>query len=294
MYCNKCGKSNPESGKFCKYCGVKLSHITKEDSEQISVSPTATKKSFNFGWIIKIAVAIVVLGFIFYGSQNDTAIKTNNDALKNYDSGDGTTAVSQFQQAARDATGNTKITALMNLGYVYATDGKKDLALSTFQEALPLTSEGTLEYYLISGEIALLENKPNSALLSYNKAYQINPESAIANNALALFYMDLEEIAPQYADYKKALVYAQKTYELSKLETFKQNLAIAYYFNENYNQTISLLSSSNFSQQPYAALWLGMAYIGLEDHVNARLYLQKAINGGVEMPQEITDYLNSN
>jgi tetratricopeptide (TPR) repeat protein len=295
MYCNKCGKSNPESGRFCKHCGVKLSHFAKEDSNQMSFSPAVIKKPFNFKWIIRIIVAIVILGFIFYGSQNDTAVKTNNEGLTSFDSGDSMTAASQFQQAAKDATDNdTKREVLINLGYVYASDGKYDLALSTFQEALALASEETFDYYLISGEIALFENKPNSALLSYNKAYQINPEDFQINNALNLFYLDVDGIAPQYSNYKKALAYAQKAYELNKSETAKQNLAMAYYYNENYNQTISLLSSSNLDQQPYAAYWLGLAYSQIDDSTNAKIYLQKAIDGGTEASQEVLDYLNSN
>ena len=67
-----------------------------------------------------------------------------------------------------------------------------------------------------------------------------------------------------------------------------------YYFNENYDKTISLLSTTNLTQHPYAALWLGLAYLGQEDHINARVNFQKAINGGAEVPQEIIDYLNSN
>ncbi|MDP2638157.1 MAG: hypothetical protein Q8P26_03795 [Candidatus Levybacteria bacterium] len=295
MYCNKCGKPNPESGKFCKHCGVKLSHIAKEDSNQMAFNPAVIKKPFNFKWIIRIIVAIAIISFIFYGSQNDTAIKTSNEGLTDFDSGDMTTAASQFQQAAKDATDDTtKIGALKNLGYTYSSDYKNDLALSTFQEALALTNTDTFDYYLISGEIALLENKPNSALLSYNKAYQINPEDFQINNALALFYLDLDEIAPQYADYSKALLYAQKAYDVNKLEVPKNNLAIAYYYNENYNQTISLLSSTNFTQHPYAAYWLGLAYYNIGDDVNAKIYLQKAIDGGFEVSQEIDDYLSSN
>jgi tetratricopeptide (TPR) repeat protein len=103
-------------------------------------------------------------------------------------------------------------------------------------------------------------------------------------------------MAPQYENYPKALFYAKKAYEYDteKSEIAKQNLAIAYYFNENFDQTITLLSTSNLTQHPYAAYWLGLAYLRKEDHLNAQLYLQKAINGGAEVPQEIIDYLNSN
>ncbi len=104
----------------------------------------------------------------------------------------------------------------------------------------------------------------------------------------------MEEVAPRYADYSKALLYAKKANELSPSEISKQNLAIAYYFNDNYSETISLLSSSNFTQHPYAAYWLGLAYLASEDNVNAKTYLQMSIDNGAEVPQEIYDYLSSN
>jgi tetratricopeptide (TPR) repeat protein len=166
--------------------------------------------------------------------------------------------------------------------------------VSTLKEALALSSEGSLDYYLISGEIAFLEGKPNAAQLSYQKAYQIDPNDFQVNNALALFYMDLEEVAPQYADYKKALSHAQRAFELSNLELAKQNLAIAHLFNKNYNQTISLLSSSDFNKEPYLAYWIGLAYAGKDDVINAKTYLQTAVNGGADVPQSVYDYLNSN
>ncbi|MBU4204980.1 hypothetical protein KKH26_02280 [Patescibacteria group bacterium] len=217
--------------------------------------------------------------------------------MKSFDSGDSQSAINQFQQAKQDAVSNeNKINTLKNLAYVYIAESQNEQALSTFKEALNLAKANSFDYYLISGEIALLEYKPNSAILSFNKAYELNPNDYQINNTLALFYIDIEEIAPQYVDYPKALSFAKKAYEYDteKSEISKQNLAIAYYFNDNFDQTISLLSSSNLTQHPYAAYWLGLAYLNKEDHINAKIYLQKAINSGVEVPQEIHDYLNSN
>lgn len=303
MHCDQCGKKNPEGSKFCKHCGVKFNVIGKEDkgnneeghSEHIPSHTLEAKKSSIAG---KIITAIVVLTFISFGINgivDKKPIATNNEALVSFDSGDSRSAIEKFRQAANEATTDKiKVAALKNLGYVYSTNSQNNQALSAFKEALPLTTQDTFDYYLISGEVALLEGNVNDALTNYNNAYRLNPENFQINNALALFHMDLEEVAPRYIDYSKALLYAKKANELSPSEISKQNLAIAYYFNENYNNTISLLSSSNYTQHPYAAYWLGLAYLAKEDDVNARIYLQKAIDGGAEVPQEIHDYLNSN
>lgn len=300
MFCKNCGKESNENQKFCTSCGAKFSGINKEEKEapKVQFKPVSqNKSSWSAGRIITILVVLAMIGIGAYNSLDEDSITKNNEGLSSFDSGDSQTAINQLQQAKQDAVSNeNKINTLKNLAYVYTTEGQNELALSTFKEALALTKSNSFDYYLISGEIALLEYKPNSAILSFNKAYELNPTDYQINNTLALFYIDLEEIAPQYVDYPKALTYAKKAYEYDpdKLEVSKQNLAIAYYFNENYDKTISLLSTTNLTQHPYAALWLGLAYLGQEDDINARINFQKAISGGAEVPQEIIDYLNSN
>ncbi len=300
MFCKNCGKELDENQKFCTGCGTKFSGINKEEKEvpKVKFKPVSENKSWwNTRRIITILVVLVMVGVGVYNSLDEDSIIKNNEGLSSFDSGDSQTAINQLQKAKHSAVSNeNKINTLKNLAYVYTTEGRNEQALSTFKEALNLTKINSFDYYLISGEIALLEYKPNSAILSFNKAYELSPTDYQINNTLALFYIDLEEIAPQYVDYPKALAYAKKAYEYDpeKLEVSKQNLAIAYYFNENYDKTISLLSTTNLTQHPYAALWLGLAYLGQEDHINARINFQKSINGGAEVPQEIIDYLNSN
>lgn len=301
MFCKNCGKELNENQKFCTSCGTKFSSINKEEKETPEVKPlksvSKTKRSWGTGRIITILIVLALIGIGAYNSLDEDSVTKNNEGLSSFDSGDSQTAINQLQQAKQDAVSNeNKINTLKNLAYVYTSEGQNELALSTFKEALGLTKNNSFDYYLISGEIALLEYKPNSAILSFNKAYDLNPNDYQINNTLAIFYMDLEEIAPQYENYPKALSHAKKAYEYDaeKSEIAKHNLAIAYYFNENFDQTISLLSTSNSTQHPYVAYWLGLAYLSKEDHLNAQLYLQKAINGGAEVPQEIIDYLNSN
>jgi len=261
MFCKNCGKESDNTKKFCSGCGTEFPIIENLDTSDMSssVRPPMSKKPWTTGRIIKTVIAVIFVGglillkfgFSAINSIDNKAVDNNNDALNAYDLGNNEQAISQFQQASQVAISNdTKVITLINLAYVYTTDGKDDLALSTFKEALNLSSDNSLQYYLISGEIAELENKPNSAILAYNKAYEKDPEDYQVNNSLALFYLDLYDIHPQYTDYKKALSYSLKANQLSPSNVSKKNLAIAYYFNENYSQTISLLRSLDLSEQP--------------------------------------------
>ena len=143
---------------------------------------------------------------------------------------------------------------------MYATDGKNDERLSTFQEALNLTSQNSFDYYLISAEIALLQGKPNSAYISFNKALELKPDDFQVNNSLAIFYMNLDGSSADYENYPKALTYALKANNLSNSEVTRENLGIAYFWNDNYDQSIALLSQTNIAQHPYVGFWLGYDY----------------------------------
>jgi|BioPla2DNA2_1021312.scaffolds.fasta_scaffold26927_4 tetratricopeptide (TPR) repeat protein len=298
MFCTNCGKKSEGNQKFCTSCGGALSAETKKEKEvpktQVPLS-ASTESSWNVGRIITILIILAVVGFGIYGSLDENSITTNNEGITSFDSGDSEQAIRQFQQASQEAEGtDTKLNTLKNLGYVYSSEGQYEQALQAFREALTYTSAGSFENYLVAGEIALLEGKPNAAQISYNKAYELNSNDFQINNALNLFYLDLESVAPNYVNYPKALTHAQKAFDVSTSDIKNiatQNLAIAHFFNENYDRTISLLSPQG--SDPYIAYWLGWSYAIKEDEANARFYFQRAVDGGVEVEQEVYDYLYS-
>jgi tetratricopeptide (TPR) repeat protein len=298
MFCKNCGTKSDGTKKFCTNCGKQFFNASKAEPSQVQGAPNFTKpkseSSWSAGRIIGIIVIVALIGWGAYSSSDDDSIEKNNNALTAYDSGNSEQAITQFQEASRLAiTDDTKINTLKNLGYVLTSEGRVDEAVASFEEALALTSGDSYDYYLISGEIADLQNKPNSTLLSFNKAYAKGPDEFQVNNSLALFYMDIEDLHPQYVDYKKALTYAQKAYNLSSQEIAKSNLAIAHYFNGNYTQTILLLSTSDVSKAPLKAYFLGLSYAQVDDAVNAKKYLKMAIAAGLEVPQEVPEYINT-
>jgi len=295
MFCKNCGNKSEGNQKFCTNCGASFSTSAEKSEPIFSKSSPPKPKSSPTGKIVGIIVILLVVGLGIWGSMDDGAIEKNNQAISDFDSGNSEQAIRQFQQASQEATGaDTKLNTLKNLGYVYSSEGQYDQALQSFREALTYANEGSFDYYLVSGEIALLEGKPNAAQISYNKAYDLSPNDFQINNALNLFYLDLEGVAPYYENYPKALTHAQKAYDVSTSDVKNiatQNLAIAHLFNENYDRTISLLSSQG--SDPHIAYWLGLSYAVKEDEANAKFYFQRAVDGGVDVEQEVYDYLYS-
>ena len=164
MFCKNCGKETDGIKKFCTNCGATTSTTQGANTTTPPpVRPPMPKEPWTTGRIIKAVVAVIFVGgliFLKFGlsainSIDNKAVDKNNDALSAYDLGNNEQAISQFQQASQDAISNdTKVTTLINLAYVYSTEGKDDLALSTFKEALALTGADSLQYYLISAEIS--------------------------------------------------------------------------------------------------------------------------------------------
>lgn len=293
MFCKNCGNNLDATKKFCINCGA------PSPTQPTGAYVVEPRKPWTAGRVVKyilvIGVIVLILAakviFSAINTVDNDAVETNNQALSAFDSGNTQDAISQFRQAADSAvTNQNKANSLINLGYAYSSDTRNTEALAAFKEALPYADVDSFEYHLISGEIAYLEGKPAAALASYERAYALKPNEFQINNALALFYLDTGGLYPTYEDYPKALRYALKADEASELETARQNLALAYYFNENYDQAISILTSLTADRDTYIAYFLGLSYLQIGDVANAKLYLKKAINAGVDMPQEIKDY----
>ncbi|MBU0661200.1 hypothetical protein KKG22_03400 [Patescibacteria group bacterium] len=293
MRCISCGKVSEGTSNICTSCGVPFPEKTIEE-QAAEATPGVNKLLKKKQHLVRMLVIVFIVGMGIYNSVDDSAIDKNNEALLSLDSGNAATAIVQLEEAADEAvTKKNKINFLKNLAYAYDLEGRTEEAVAIFQKALLLTDDGDFEYYLIAGEIATLEKNIDEAVIQLEKALKLKPKDDQVNNSLSLIYLDLEEIAPQYENYVKALEYAKKAYEYDeeKSETSKQNLAIAYYFNDELEEVITLLLSTNITQHPYMGYWLGSAYAGVGDDVNAKRVLIEAIDAGMEFPQEVYDYL---
>lgn len=293
MFCTACGNQILSEQRFCTKCGSPTHQIiTGVETGANRIRHLLSRPRFKSTLARGIIIGVIVVAVGLYISQDNDSVEKNNAAISDFNSGDSDSAILQFHQASQNAVSDeTRIGTLKNLGYVYTTEGEYEQALNAFRQALEFTDVESFDYFLISGEIALLEGKPNSAFLSFTRAYNLDPEDFQVNNSLALFHLDLEEVALEYEDYEKALAYAKKAYALNSSEIARQNLGIAHFFNGNFTITIELLSQSNSLQHPYVNLWIGLAYAALDDVPNARFYLQQAVQANVGVPQEVYDYL---
>jgi uncharacterized membrane protein YvbJ len=181
MFCKHCGKQLKEGQKFCALCGTAvLSHT----SEQVEAATTPKlSKAKKVRRTIKIASVIVIIGIIIslkivYSIENSTINRINSIQATYESNGNADQAIEQLKETFDDAIlKSTKLSIKKNLGYIYSSEVQNDLALTTFKEALVFAPAESYDYYLISGEIALFEKKPEEALIAYNKAYELNPKS---------------------------------------------------------------------------------------------------------------------
>lgn len=299
MFCINCGQKATDQTKFCINCGEALDANEDPTPTPPLHSTLNGAKGFfqkiNASALIKVIIGIVIIGFIVYANIDNNSVKTNNDALDSLNSGNSVDAISQLQSASQSALSDeNKLNTLKNLAYAYSGEGQNDQALASFKEALPHAKIDSFDYYLVLGEVAYLEGKPSVAKQYYEKAYAMNQSDFQINNALALFYLDAEELYPQYADVVKGLAFARTAYNANMTPITMSNLGVALVLNEKYQDALTYLVQINLQQHPYINLWLGLAYAATENVPKAKYHFQQYVNTGGETPPEITEYLRNN
>ena len=297
IHCKKCGNEIPEGSKFCDKCGASVSGTYEKTARP---NKPLSKKAWRLigAGIFWGVIIILVIVFSIRGSRDNRATSTNNAALDVYNSSDAPSSKARVIQQLNDAyvsatDTQTKITILKNLAAAYDSENEYSEELNTLQKAATYTSSGTVDYYYVLGEIAELQNKPADALSDLKQAYSLNPQDYQINNELGLFYLDLDSSWTSYDDNAKALQYLKAAQSIQSSDISTENLAIAYYYNNDYQEALSLFLPLNLTNHPDLALWIGLSYASEKDSTDAKIYFQKAIALGDTIPQEVTDYINS-
>jgi tetratricopeptide (TPR) repeat protein len=296
MKCENCKKQVKEGAKFCNSCGTPTVNSANYSSPPSDVTTDTSKN--KKGLMKKLGIAIVVLVMVVIGVINrldESALYKNEDALDSFNSGDSQTAISQLEKATGQAINDeNKANMLINLTYIYLSENRIQEATEALLEAQSIAKPNGFEYYLISGEIELIEFDFSSALTNFKKAYDLKPNDFQINNSLALFYLDMDETAPEYEDFPRALFHAKLSYanDPEKLVSSKETLAVANYFNNNFSEAIDMLETINLSEHPYLSYWLGLCYLSIDDPDTAITHFQSAKDAGIELPDEIIEYLD--
>ena len=96
-----------------------------------------------------------------------------------------------------------------------------------------------------------------------------------------------------HTDYNKALKYLKNAkINNPDSEILKENLAITYFFLEEYDIALNLFFEIDYNTKNYLNYWIGLCYFGKEDYLRAKIYLQQAVDSGMDVEQEIIDFLN--
>jgi tetratricopeptide (TPR) repeat protein len=281
MECSKCHSQLPEGSSQCNYCG-----------EKGKVVPVAKKGNK----IVTIIIFLVFAGLGIYGSLGDKGRQQNETALDLLDKqSDYAAAITQLESAVNNTYNKEeKINVLKNLGYAYWMNLDNAKAKAAFNQALALTAADSFDYYLIAGELALLEENPLLAKENYEKAYQKEPDNYQINSSLGLFYLGFDEVTQDYIDYEQALKYKQQAYDSNQdSEISKENLANNYFYLENYDQAIGLYLQTNLATKAFNNYMLGLSYYAKEDLVNSKKYLQQAKDLGFELEPEAEEILTT-
>ncbi|MCX6744797.1 MAG: hypothetical protein NTX82_04710 [Candidatus Parcubacteria bacterium] len=284
MKCTNCQNEIVENLTRCNYCG-----------QEVKIAAVAQAKPKKNIWISVIILAIfIVIGII--GRLSEKGAQKNDEGIKLLDSGSNyNQAIANFEESLKNLKNDDeRLTVLKNMGYAYWINNEPIKAAESFKQALVLAQPDSSDFYLVSGEIALLSGDAKAAETNYLQAAGKKSDDFQANSSLGVFYLGIDEVAKDYADFPKALIYNQKAYEVNPdSDMTKENLANNYFVLENYQQAVDLYLQTSLANKSFNNYMLGLSYYGLGDEANAYKYLKQAVAQGFEPEAEVTDFLNN-
>lgn len=283
MKCINCQNEIPEGSERCNYCGQEIKF-------QIPVGQAKPKRN---KWASLIYIGVLIVAAI-YGSIANKGAEKNQEGMDIFDSGANyNQAIDNFSQAFDNVKNDEdKITVLKNWAYALWMNEQYSEAKQKFNEALSLALPDSADYYLISAEIALLDENGKAAEVNYLKAIAKEQDNYQINTSLGLFYLGIDAASKDFVDYEKSLLYTKKAYEKNpNIEMTKENLANSYFYLGQYQQAIDLFKQTTLANKPFNNYMLGLCYYALKDEENAHIYLQKAVDMGYEPEAEVLEFL---
>jgi tetratricopeptide (TPR) repeat protein len=291
--CMQCGKKTDDHQPVCPNCGnpfseKKVQNIKEsgDKTKETDVINKPLKKKQN---IVRILFFIIFIGWgIYQGIQGEITEKANDAAVDAHDAGNSQVAIQQLEEHIDGVMSpEKKAIMLTNLAYAYGAEGRIADAIKTFKEAYTMVEEDSADAYLMLGKIALLELKYNEAFELYRQGYEVYPNDQRLNTALVLMYLDLDEQAPEYVDYKQALVHAKAARAADEWDTrtTRVNLSMAYFFNEEYDNVIQLFEDVSIDDDNDALFILALSHANLDHAEEAEKYIQLYVDNGGEIPE---------
>ena len=300
MFCAKCGHSSSENTPFCPGCGQENlgnegqteQQVGSQEHEAVITKNEAPQKTFRSSWFW-LLVPLAVAAAVFWTSVNDVAIREHNEAIDAFSEGDFETAQQALEEAENDTVSDaTRAHILITRAYIETTEGNNEVALAKFREALLLLEDDMYEKPLIKGEIAYLEGDADAAEKYYLEAAKMAPNEAQTQNALTMFYLDVDGYYPEFFDPDAALLYAEETYALTQTgepmrDIALENLIVSHVIGGDDSRALALLKMVDFKKKPYMYIWKGTAHLNLGNDEEALTNYDLAVKNGAITREEI-------
>ena len=188
---------------------------------------------------IYVVIVILAIGFILYSfvrRRKNSSGKYNDTGLYYLDKAMYREAIEEFKNAAEleSESNERKVMYLRNVGLAYHELDEYESAFYYKKEALKYCELNSYNYFIQKGDIGILTNDIDSAIINLRKALHINPEKLEANNSIGLIYLgDYGEV---YENLEKALFHNKKTNQLHNDSVTKNVLARTYYLMKEYEK----------------------------------------------------------
>lgn len=304
MNCENCKNTLIEGQNICSFCGnekgdIKLK-IKKKKSQRNKIILIIA--SFMILALSRISYSFSVMDIVRLVNPRlhslvSKGLNLDTDpAIEAFDSGDYDLAKIEMQKQLDLAdTDVEKLNILKNQAYLYSSNLENEIAIETFKKALFYAQSNLFEKTLIQAEIDNLEYNFGRAEKLYLEAYALDKNNFQITNALSMFYLDLDDSHPALFDPIKGLEFAllaNKQSDPAFRNSADQNLAIAYFYNDEFDHSIEIMQRQS-QDDPYVLFWLGLAYLGKEDDTTAITFFERADSySEFDLPEEIEGYID--